>query len=899
MLVFRTVITDMKDMNERVRALHSSIDATDREFKNLLEQRVTGVAVMDDEKVGGATKIWINAEEENKLKLYERKLNDRVNEFEKRIGACIANNIKDRHAIQEYRGDIMAIKQEMANLEQVALGVEFMTKQHGLLTGIVLDEQRKLKDMQFESIKTLKDLQQNTAAECQKLENQCDQMDARMQAVENELLEKPPDRAAMNEMAQKKAAAKLELKETKATAEALELKMKKMLVKMGIAPTYAMKEIEGEKPFYYISNDSFLEAFQSFEDKAFKGENEITTKKMKISQLESEISVLNDEYESTMQNLASVRDKQKEQIDLKSRKVSAAEAAASDASVRLAQKENLLVQMERNLAKINDKLAKAQTSPSSKVLLPIREVFVPPVPDSPFVRTRKLLEERMFRLLGSKTKVLATDLLCNAGTVDLVCSDRRDRLVLVCFANPLTGYCIDTALVSHCSEIQSAFYMLRRLPASSINALKVCFLDADTGSVRDIFNARVHRFVIIGESIGDDCDISSFASGVELVKADNIGDVWHGESTKRLLLGGVPSPEELSELIHADASFESDILPDSSQSQFRSSRAWAILRDRRNRDKLLHKQIASANKITYRQFLDWIHRSVPPGIFVLPPDTTIDGAVEAFIINDMKWSLDTHESQEQRLLGSIGPHAIYRYIAQIGEHINLFSACGVTFTQLSPSPPAPDVDSGLEVLVEVWKSAAAAQRDDTASASVPESENEVPMVPAKHEVAGGTWIVEAIARLVLRYIGCVHPITEKEQQTDLEALKAALRNSQADEEKDKVRRDLKYQRKCSKRFSGLSHSEEFVLFGHQMLETQQNLKQCEDLLRQFLDLYAADIVSHNAKLKPCEAAVASDLEEDVLERRRQRSKALVRPPSLSSSDEDESIAQHRKKFEEV
>jgi hypothetical protein len=303
--------------------------------------------------------------------------------------------------------------------------------------------------------------------------------------------------------------------------------------------------------------------------------------------------------------------------------------------------------------------------------------------------------------------------------------------------------------------------------------------------------------------------------------------------------------------------------------------------------------------VTYRQFLDWIRRSVPPGKFALPPDTTIDEAVKAFIINDMKWGSEEHEYQEQRLLGCIGPHAIYRYVAQIGEHIKLFSACGVTFTQLSPSPPPLDVDSGLEVLVELWKSAAAAQQDDPTSASAPESDKELPIVPAKHEVAGGTWIVEAIARLVLRYIGCMDSITEAEKQTDLEALKAALRNSQADEEKDKVRRDLKYQRKCSKRFSGLSHSEEFFLFGHQMLETQQNLKQCEDLLRQFLDHYAADIISHNAELKPSEAAITSDFEEDVLEHRRQRNKALVRPPSLSSSDEDESISQHRKKFEEV
>lgn len=841
--------------------------------------------------------MWISAEEENKLKLYERKLNDKVNEFEKRIGVCIAGNMKERHMIQEYRSQIMAIKNEIATLDQVALGIEFMANQHGTLTEHVLDEQRKLKDMQFEAIKKLKDLQQDTAKECKKLEDQCDQLDAKMQAVENELLEKPPDRAAMNEMAKQKAAAKVELKETKAAAEALEAKMKKMLAKMGMTPTYAKKEVEGLKPFYYINNDSFLDVFRTFEDKVFKSENEVTAKTMKIAQLETEISVLNDEYESTMRHISSARDKHKECIVLKSKHVQASQAAVSVAEERLAQTENLLVEIERTLSKINDIMVKAHPTPS-KELLPIREVFVPPLPESPFIRTRKLLEERMFKLLGSKTTVLATDLLCSAGTVDLVCHDRRERLILVCFANPLTGYAIDTALVSHCSEIQSAFYMLRRLPASGINALKICFLDSGAASFHDALNARVHRFVIVGQSIAYDCDTASFASTVELVKAENIGDVWQGEATKRLLLGGVPSPEELYELIHADASFGSESLDDQLHSPFRANRAWGLLRQLQEHDTLLHKRTVSANKVTYQQFINWVRRFVPWDCFALPPDTSIDEVVKAFIVADMKWSTDTDESQGKRLLGTIGPHAIYRYVAQIGEHIKLFTACGVTFTQLSPSPPPPEVDSGLEVIVEVWRSAAAAKSAEHSSMCEMEGEHEQPGVPAKHEVAGGTWIVEAIARLVLRYIGCVRPIKEEEQNADIEALKVALRSSQAEEDKDKVHRDLRFQRKCSKRFLGMSHSEEFSLYGHQMVEAQRNLKLCDDLLRQFMEVHSADIAFHNSRLKQREAAAASSFGE-IAGRGIQRRQTIVRPPSLSSSDEDESIAQHRKKFEEV
>lgn len=895
----------MSEMNELVRTLDSSILVVDKQLKALLEQRVSGLAVVDEGRDGEGKKIWINAEEENKLKLYERKLNDRVNEFEKRIGMGVAGNVKLRHAIQEHRSQIMELTREIAALDQVALGIEFMTNQHGLLTGHVLDEQRDLKDRQFEAIKRLKELQLETAGECKTLEAQCAQMDARMQAVENELLEKPPDRAAMNEMAVKKAAAKLELKETKAKAEGLEAKMKMMLVRMGITPTYDLKDMEVGKSFYYINNDSFLETFQSFEDKAFKGETEITARKMKISQLETEISVLNDEYDSSMLHLARATEKQKELIDTKGKQLVAAQAAVSVEGARLQQTEGLLVEMERALARINDQLAKAQASPRSKAKpQPVREVFVPPVPDSAHIRTRKLLEARLLKLLGSRTTVLATDLLCNAGTVDLVCHDRRDRVVLVCFANPLTDYTIDTALVSHCSEIQSAFYMLRRLPPSGLDSLKNCFLGPAVGSSREILNARVHRFIIVGRTIGDDCDTSSFASSVELIKASDIAEVWHGEATKRALLGGVPSPEELSELIAADAAlFEHEAptrLAGSSRPVFQSKKAWNMLRESQRRGKLANAQGAAvASKVTYQQFLDWLHRSVQPEKFLLPPDTSVDEALKQFIVNDMKWSSETHEEQEKRLRGGIGPHAMYRYVAQLGEHIKLFSACGVSFTQLSPSPPPPEADSGLEAIVQAWKSAAAAQEAEGASECAPAGETDAAGVPAKHEVAGGTWMVEAIARLVLRHIDCLPPIKEDDQIADLDALKSTLRKSQAAEDADASCRDLRYQRKCSKKFHGLSHSEEFLLYGHKMVESQQNLKECEDLLQQFLERYAAAIAAHNKAIDACQAEGASNPEEEALERRRQRSKVVVRPPSLSSSDEDEAVAQHRKHFEDV
>jgi hypothetical protein len=49
----RNVIHEMKDMNERVRTLDSSIAATDNELKSLLEQRAMGVSVIDSETVGG------------------------------------------------------------------------------------------------------------------------------------------------------------------------------------------------------------------------------------------------------------------------------------------------------------------------------------------------------------------------------------------------------------------------------------------------------------------------------------------------------------------------------------------------------------------------------------------------------------------------------------------------------------------------------------------------------------------------------------------------------------------------------------------------------------------------------------------------------------------------------
>ena len=91
---------------------------------------------------------------------------------------------------------------------------------------------------------------------------------------------------------------------------------------------------------------------------------------------------------------------------------------------------------------------------------------------------------------------------------------------------------------------------------------------------------------------------------------------------------------------------------------------------------------------------------------------------------------------------------------------------------------------------------------------------------------------------------------------------------------------MKNQRKCSKKFEGLSHAEEFSLFGHQMVESQDNLKECEGLLDQFLEHYAAAIAQHNAAIaqealgSPC-----GDDDEARVRRRQRGGRVLVRPPS--------------------
>ena len=275
---------------------------------------------------------------------------------------------------------------------------------------------------------------------------------------------------------------------------------------------------------------------------------------------------------------------------------------------------------------------------------------------------------------------------------------------------------------------------------------------------------------------------------------------WHGDTTKRALFGGVPSPEELLLLISGDSTL-SDVpvgLADRGRS-LRQESAWAFLRARQRELGLGNKAQAPASKVTYQQFLDWIQRSVPTRKFLLPPDTSIDEVVKQFIVKvwgsartrarvrvrlslrthphkpalnlphqDMNWAPHIFEpADEAKLLQTVaGPHAIYRYVAQMGEHIKLFAACGVTFTELSPSPPPPEADSGLETIVQAWretlvketlaKAAAAVQDGDAADAStaVAAEASGSPQAqagPAKHEVAGGTWIVEAIARLVLRY----------------------------------------------------------------------------------------------------------------------------------------------------
>jgi hypothetical protein len=260
----------------------------------------------------------------------------------------------------------------------------------------------------------------------------------------------------------------------------------------------------------------------------------------------------------------------------------------------------------------------------------------------------------------------------------------------------------------------------------------------------------------------------------------------------------------------------------------------------------------------------------------------------------MKWNSETTETQEKNMQRTLGPHAMYRYVAQLGERIKLFAACGVTFAELSPSPPPPEADLGLEVIVEAWKAAASAAANiEDAAADLVQEKNHECGAPAKHEVAGGTWMVEAIARLVLRYMGCIPPIKAEEQAVDLQSLKRVLKNSQAKNEKDNIVRDLTYQRKCSKKFGALSYAEEFRLYGHQMIENQRNLKQCEDLLETFLEHNAAAVSSRSTLM------TNSGIEADDMLHRCARNKMVVRPPSLSSSDEDETTARHRKSFEEV
>jgi len=53
-----------------------------------------------------------------------------MNEFEKRIGQAIASNAKERHEIQEYRCQIMKIKQEVAALDQVELDLNIKSTKH-------------------------------------------------------------------------------------------------------------------------------------------------------------------------------------------------------------------------------------------------------------------------------------------------------------------------------------------------------------------------------------------------------------------------------------------------------------------------------------------------------------------------------------------------------------------------------------------------------------------------------------------------------------------------------------------------------------------------------------------------------------------------------------------------
>ena len=50
----RSAIHDMNEMNERVRILDGSIGSIDKQLKRLLEERVTGLAILDAGRTGGA-----------------------------------------------------------------------------------------------------------------------------------------------------------------------------------------------------------------------------------------------------------------------------------------------------------------------------------------------------------------------------------------------------------------------------------------------------------------------------------------------------------------------------------------------------------------------------------------------------------------------------------------------------------------------------------------------------------------------------------------------------------------------------------------------------------------------------------------------------------------------------
>ena len=55
----RSAIHDMNEMNERVRILDGSIGSIDKQLKRLLEERVTGLAILDAGRTGGARRAGI------------------------------------------------------------------------------------------------------------------------------------------------------------------------------------------------------------------------------------------------------------------------------------------------------------------------------------------------------------------------------------------------------------------------------------------------------------------------------------------------------------------------------------------------------------------------------------------------------------------------------------------------------------------------------------------------------------------------------------------------------------------------------------------------------------------------------------------------------------------------